>query len=88
MTPFLQVELAALTLRYDQAEAEKQASAAEVTEASNKLGLAQRLMRALGDENVRWGVALEDLTVRRKLLTGDVLLGKGVIFCACFEGRG
>ena len=47
----------------------------EVTEASNKLGLAQRLMRALGDENVRWGVALEDFTVRRKLLTGDVLLG-------------
>jgi hypothetical protein len=64
-----------LTQSYERAEADKVASALVVEEASRKLGLAQRLMRALSDENVRWGNSLEDLNSRRRLLTGDVLLG-------------
>jgi hypothetical protein len=71
----VQAELAALTTAYEQAEAEKESTAREVAEASKKLGLAQRLMRALGDENERWAISAEHLNSRRKQLTGDVLLG-------------
>ncbi len=70
-----QAELAALTQAYEQAEAEKQATAKEVADASRKLGLAQRLMRALGDENQRWSESAETLNARKRQLTGDVLLG-------------
>lgn len=70
-----QKELETLTIQYEQAEAEKTRSAAEVAEASNRLSLAQRLIRALAEENTRWAESVDELAVKRRLLTGDVLLG-------------
>ncbi|KAJ1493999.1 hypothetical protein T484DRAFT_1609759, partial [Baffinella frigidus] len=52
----------------------------------NKLGLAQRLMAALGSEQERWAVNVKTMEADSALLPGDVLLAAAFVsYVGCFN---
>ena len=75
----LTTKLAILTKQLNEAEADKAAAILEVTTGQKKLDLAQRLTRALADENVRWKANIITMNADKDLLVGDVLLASAFI---------
>ena len=75
----LTTKLAILTKQLNEAESDKAAAILEVTTGQRKLDLAQRLTRALADENVRWKANIITMTADKDLLVGDVLLASAFI---------
>lgn len=57
----LNASLAALESEYDTAIAEKNAAMNEAARCERRLNLAQRLVKALGSENERWGNKIQEL---------------------------
>ena len=75
----LQARLDKLTAEFNAANAEKQQAIDDVERGTLKLDLAQRLTRALADENVRWAEGVGRLKSEKELLIGDVLLASAFI---------
>jgi len=75
----LQAKLDKLTEEFNRANAEKQQAIDDVERGTMKLDLAQRLTRALADENVRWAEGVAKLKEEKGLLIGDVLLASAFI---------
>jgi dynein heavy chain len=57
----LQAQLAEKEAEYNKAMGEKNAAEAEANRCQMRLGLAQRLVNALGSENDRWAKSIEDI---------------------------
>jgi len=82
----LEAKLAVLIAEYDKVVAEKNAVVAEGERLQNKLGLAQRLMAALGSEQERWAINVEQMKKDAILLPGDVLLAAAFVsYVGCFN---
>jgi len=75
----LTASLNKLVAEYDKAMAEKDAALAEAARCATRLDLAQRLVKALGSENERWGNAIIDIGNSLNLLVGDVLMASAFI---------
>ena len=75
----LQAQLDTLTKDLEKADKEKQEAQQEVEHGQNRLNLAQRLTRALGDEEERWCNGIEQLRTDQKTLIGDVLLASAFV---------
>jgi dynein heavy chain len=80
--------VAELEAQFNAAVAEKEAVMAEAEACERKLGLAQRLMSALGSEGERWKQGIADLEAEMEILVGDVLLGAAFVsYIGCFNKR-
>ena len=77
----LQAQLDQLTSEYEQAEADKQEAVNTAERGQLKLELAQRLINALGSEEVRWVSGVERLRFEREPLVGDALVAAAFISC-------
>ena len=67
---------------------EKEAAIAEGEMCERKLGLAKRLMSALGSEGTRWEAAIVSLNEQLLILPGDVLLAAAFVsYSGCFSKR-
>eukprot|EP00002_Diphylleia_rotans_P022035 TRINITY_DN430_c0_g2_i1.p1 TRINITY_DN430_c0_g2~~TRINITY_DN430_c0_g2_i1.p1 ORF type:complete len:4080 (+),score=854.57 TRINITY_DN430_c0_g2_i1:199-12438(+) len=75
----LNEQLANLETEYNQAVNERNAVIAEAERCRNKLDLAQRLVRALASEKVRWGNTVSELHKELEVLPGDVLLASSFV---------
>lgn len=75
----LNSSLATLEAEYDAAIRDKNAAMAEAARCERRLNLAQRLVKALGSENERWGIKIEELDSSLGLLVGDSLLASAFI---------
>lgn len=67
----LQAQLDALTIRFNEASAEKAAAVATVQRGRERLELANRLTTALADENVRWAAGIVTLEAEKETLIGE-----------------
>jgi len=72
-------QVAELTAAFNEAVAEKEAVEAEAEACERKLGLAQRLMAALGSEGERWRQGIEGMKVELGLLAGNALLAAAFV---------
>jgi len=80
--------VAELEAAYAAANAEKEAAIAEAEFYERKLGLAQRLMSALGSEGARWKQGIIDMNAEMAILVGDVLLASAFVsYIGCFNKR-
>jgi len=80
--------VAELTAQFNAAVKEKEEVIAEADMCERKLGLAQRLMGALGSEGARWKQGIADLNNTLGLLVGDVLLAAAFVsYIGCFNKR-
>ena len=80
--------VAELTAQFDQAIKEKDEAIAEAEFFEKKLGLAQRLMSALGSEGARWEQSIVDLHKSLEILVGDVLLASAFVsYIGCFNKK-
>eukprot|EP00965_Chrysotila_dentata_P178624 5899268-Pleurochrysis_carterae.AAC.1 len=80
--------VAAQTEQYAAAVRDKEEAAAEAEVCASKLGLAKRLMAALGSEGARWEREIVNLRARLQLLPGDVLLASAFVsYSGCFSKR-
>merc|ERR1719181_1506165 len=80
--------VAELTRQFNEAVAEKEAVIAEAERCERKLGLAQRLMAALGSEGARWKESIITLNESLTILVGDVLLASAFVsYIGCFSKR-
>jgi len=78
--------VAELTAAFDAAVAEKEAVIAEADACMRKLGLAQRLMAALGSEGERWKSTVASLQAALPILVGDALLAAAFVsYNGCFN---
>jgi len=75
----LNASLATLESEYDTAISEKNAAMNEAARCERRLNLAQRLVKALGSENERWGSKIKELEGQLGLLVGDSLLASAFI---------
>jgi dynein heavy chain len=75
----LQAKLAKLTAEYDAAAKEKHDAEEIVRKGKLKLDLAQRLIKALSSEKVRWNKSVADLEADRIKLTGNSLLSAAFV---------
>mmetsp|Transcript_4425 Transcript_4425/g.9408 ORF Transcript_4425/g.9408 Transcript_4425/m.9408 type:complete len:4228 (+) Transcript_4425:42-12725(+) len=75
----LQLKLAKLTAELDAATKSRQEAEAIVAKGKMKLDLAQRLIKALSSENVRWNKGVQQLKESRMNLIGDSLLSAAFI---------
>eukprot|EP00820_Chromera_velia_P017919 Cvel_27114.t1-p1 / transcript=Cvel_27114.t1 / gene=Cvel_27114 / organism=Chromera_velia_CCMP2878 / gene_product=Dynein alpha chain, flagellar outer arm, putative / transcript_product=Dynein alpha chain, flagellar outer arm, putative / location=Cvel_scaffold3327:4083-17851(-) / protein_length=1557 / sequence_SO=supercontig / SO=protein_coding / is_pseudo=false len=75
----LEAKLGKLVAEYDAAIAEKNAVVAEAEKCEQKLSLAQRLVTALGSENVRWAAAIDTFTEQLRVMAGDVLMASAFV---------
>ena len=75
----LQIKLAKLVAELDEANRTKQEAEAVVAKGKMKLDLAQRLIKALSSENVRWNKGVQQLKESRMALIGDSLLSAAFI---------
>ena len=75
----LNVTLTELRAKLAAAEADKAAAEEVVRKGKEKADLANRLTNALADENVRWGIAIEQLTAEQEMLVGDTLISASFI---------
>jgi len=84
----LQSKLETLIAEYDKVVAEKNAVVAEGEKLQNKLALAQRLMNALGSEQERWAVNVQQMKEDANLLPGDVLMASAFVsYVGCFSKK-
>ena len=82
----LESKLAVLVEDFDRVVAEKDAVVKEGERLQTKLGLAQRLMAALGSEQERWAVNVEQMKADSQLLPGDVLVAASFVsYVGCFN---
>ena len=82
----LEAKLAVLVADFDKVVAEKNAVVAEGERLQTKLGLAQRLMAALGSEQERWAVNVQQMKEDANLLAGDVLVAASFVsYVGCFN---
>ncbi|NXA28829.1 DYH17 protein, partial [Ibidorhyncha struthersii] len=70
----LNANLAALTAEFEKATAEKIKCQQEADATNRVITVANRLIRGLASENVRWAESVEMLREQEKTLCGDVLL--------------
>eukprot|EP01138_Halocafeteria_seosinensis_P009362 gb/GECG01009567.1/.p1 GENE.gb/GECG01009567.1/~~gb/GECG01009567.1/.p1 ORF type:complete len:4452 (+),score=647.06 gb/GECG01009567.1/:1-13356(+) len=75
----LQEQLDKLTKDLEEADKEKQKAQEEVENGQQRLNLAQRLTRALSDEEERWCNGIDQLRTDQKTLIGDVLLASAFV---------
>ncbi len=84
----LEAKLAVLVAEFDKVVAEKNRVVAEGDRLQNKLGLAQRLMAALGSEQERWKINVARMKSDAVLLAGDVLIAASFVsYIGCFNKR-
>ncbi len=84
----LEQKLAVLVAEFDEVVRKKNEVVAEGDRLQNKLGLAQRLMAALGSEQERWKVNVARMKADGLLLAGDVLLAASFVsYIGCFNKR-
>eukprot|EP00960_Hanusia_phi_P010289 300866-Hanusia_phi.AAC.1 len=82
----LEEKLAILVAEFDKVVAEKNRVVAEGERLTNKLGLAQRLMAALGSEQERWKINVAKMKSDSVYLPGDVLLAASFVsYVGCFN---
>jgi dynein heavy chain len=80
--------VAELTRQFNAATAEKEAVIADAERYERKLGLAQRLMAALGSEGARWKQSIITLNENMAILVGDVLLAAAFVsYIGCFNKK-
>jgi len=80
--------VAELTRQFNEATDEKEAVIAQAERFERKLGLAQRLMAALGSEGARWKESIVSLKDSLHILVGDVLLASAFVsYIGCFNKR-
>ncbi|KAI1886191.1 hypothetical protein AGOR_G00211450 [Albula goreensis] len=70
----LDTNLRGLTVQFEKAAAEKVHCQEEVTRTSRTIELANRLVKGLESENVRWTQAVQQFEAQQQTLCGDVLL--------------
>ncbi|KAM6111100.1 LOW QUALITY PROTEIN: dynein axonemal heavy chain 17 [Pterocles gutturalis] len=70
----LNANLAALTAKFEKATVEKIKCQQEADATTRVITMANRLVRGLASENVRWAESVEELRGQEKTLCGDVLL--------------
>eukprot|EP00762_Andalucia_godoyi_P002900 ANDGO_04168.mRNA.1 Dynein beta chain len=75
----LQAKLRDLEERFEKANAEKLAVQEQAEKTQNRLSLAQRLVRALASENVRWAENIKKLQQALDVLVGDVLVSAAFV---------
>lgn len=75
----LNESLAKLEAEYNQAMSEKNQAMQEAARYERRLNLANRLVKALGDENERWAASIVRLDSQLGLLVGDVLIASAFI---------
>jgi len=80
--------VAELMEAYDAAVKEKEDTIAAAELYEKKLGLAKRLMSALGSEGTRWEAAIISLNAQLEILPGDVLLAAAFVsYSGCFSKK-
>jgi dynein heavy chain len=80
--------VAELTRQFDEANAELSFVLSESARFERKLGLAQRLMSALGSEGARWKESIITLNDSLTILVGDVMLAAAFVsYIGCFNKR-
>ena len=80
--------VAELTRQFDEANAELSFVLSEAARFERKLGLAQRLMAALGSEGARWKESIITLNASLTILVGDVLLASAFVsYIGCFNKK-
>ena len=80
--------VAELEAQYAAAVKEKEEVVAEAEQCERKLGLAKRLMSALGSEGTRWEASIVSLNEQLTILPGDVLLAAAFVsYSGCFSKR-
>ena len=72
-------QLAELNRNFMEAEGAKQAAINEAARCARRLNLAQRLVKALGSENERWGLSIVSLNEQLKVVVGDVLMASAFV---------
>jgi dynein heavy chain len=75
----LQAKLDDLTEQFNKAEEQRREAQEVADKGRMKLELANRLIMALGSEQVRWSAGVEKFTVERELLVGDCLLASAFV---------
>ena len=75
----LQEKLDVLTTQYNEAEATRKEAQEIADKGKMKLELANRLIVALGSEQVRWSAGIETFSEEKKLLVGDCLQASAFI---------
>ena len=75
----LNEQVAKLTAEYENAVDEKNRAIKEAERCARRLNLAQRLIKALGSENERWGQSIVQLDNQLKLIVGDVLMASSFV---------
>lgn len=75
----LNAELAQLNKEFQEAENDKQNAINEAERCARRLNLAQRLVKALGSENERWGKSIVVLDEQIKVIVGDVLMSSAFV---------
>ena len=75
----LEERLAGLTAKFDQATDEKNRAIAQAESTQQRADLAQRLVRGLADEKVRWSSSIQAFQAQFKNLVGDLLLGAAFV---------
>jgi len=86
-------KLATLQATFEETTIKKEALEAQSLDCANKLERAEKLINGLGGEKDRWTAASEALGVTYNNITGDVLIGSGVVsymgpFVATFRDIG
>ena len=67
---------------------EQEDTIAEAHMCERKLGLAKRLMAALGSEGARWEQSIVELRAKLDILPGDLLLATAFVsYSGCFSKR-
>jgi len=80
--------VADLESQYNSAVKEKEEAMKEAENCAKKLGLAVRLMSALGSEGARWKQSILDLKAQLLILPGDALLAAAFVsYSGCFSKR-
>lgn len=75
----LNEQLDKLNQEYQKALTDKNNAIAEAERCARRLNLAQRLIKALGSENERWGKSIQDLDKQIELIVGDVLIASSFV---------
>eukprot|EP00899_Mesostigma_viride_P003607 jgi/Mesvir1/13247/Mv18980-RA.1 len=81
-------QVAELEEQFNSAIRDKDSAIREAEHCQKKLGLAQRLIAALGSEGERWGEGVTQLHAAMEVITGDMLLAAAFVsYIGCFNQR-
>ena len=75
----LMEELSVLQAEFQKAMDEKQQAEDEANRCQRRLGLANRLINALGSEYERWGNSIEEMDQKLSVIVGDVLIASAFV---------